>query len=106
MRVTWEGSKQPKVIERWTDQHKRARRAGRRTASENQQQPSSNQEDKLVDASVEKIRGRRQRGRKGKAYESKEITTKALALAEDEEMRQYTCTCMMRGEMVRLGRKA
>lgn len=55
---------------------------------------------------MEKIRGRRQRGRKGKAYESKEITTKALALAEDEEMRRYTCTCMMRGEMVRLGRKA
>lgn len=57
-----------------------------------------------MDACVKKIRGRgkEEKGRKGKAYESEEITTKAVALAEDE-MRRYTYTWMMRGEMVKIG---
>jgi hypothetical protein len=53
-----------------------------------------------MDASVKKYkRGGEggQKGRKGKAYDSEEITTKADGhWAEDEEMRRYTCTCMMR----------
>jgi len=43
------------VVGRRTDRHSRARRAGRRATSEDQQQPRSKKKDKPVDARAKEI---------------------------------------------------
>ena len=52
-----------------------------------------------------RVRGRGEKGSRGKAYERRVNGESRLALAEDKDMRRYSCACTMR-EMVSLGCKA
>ena len=63
-RVPCERAAESQVVGRRTDGHSRARRAGHRATSEDQQQPRSKKEDKPVDARAKEIGGGRGGDRK------------------------------------------